>query len=179
MPSAASLIDKASKRKDKTKSKARNSTEATMIVPRNEGTDTNWAFKPPTGMVSLDTSEVDEEFDWDALEKDDEKELWLVRIPEGVRTVFFCLCLALFILPQLKAKHLEGFVFSLPSSGNVSLKPSNFERKRSKYEVWSVPGQESGKAESSEQRALGEEMKTLSCLLPRKKKKGKLYIGEY
>lgn len=59
---------------------------------RNEGVDPNWSYQPPAGMVAFDTSEVDEEFDWDSIKNDDNKELWIMRVPEGVSAPSWILC---------------------------------------------------------------------------------------
>ncbi|KAF8589693.1 hypothetical protein K439DRAFT_1612496 [Ramaria rubella] len=109
----------------------------------------------------MDTSQVDEEFDWDSLNNDENKELWIVRIPEG-----------------LKLKHLDGLeIPQLESSQGDRL--YSLERKRAKYDIWSVDSSRADPSqdENDERPSRGEEMKTLTCLLPRKKKKGKLYIA--
>lgn len=54
---------------------------------KNEGQDPRWAYEPPSGMVQLDMSRVDEEFEWEAVKEDDDKELWLFRIPDGVSSL--------------------------------------------------------------------------------------------
>ena len=53
---------------------------------KNEGTNPDWAYKPPEGSVLVD-GEIDEDFDWDSLKDNEDLELWIVRVPEGVRAV--------------------------------------------------------------------------------------------
>ena len=72
------------KPKEKSKSKAKSSA---VITPfgRNESSVNEWAYKPPKGAVLAPQEGDAEEFDWDALEDDEDLELWIVRVPEGVR----------------------------------------------------------------------------------------------
>lgn len=49
---------------------------------KNEGTDPNWAYKPPPGTVLVDNLADSEQFDWDSI--DDGCELWLIRVPNNV-----------------------------------------------------------------------------------------------
>ena len=51
---------------------------------KNEGTNTDWAYQPPAGAELVD-GEIDEDFDWDALKDSEDLELWVIRVPEGVR----------------------------------------------------------------------------------------------
>ncbi|GJJ11858.1 hypothetical protein Clacol_006096 [Clathrus columnatus] len=140
------------KEKDRTKSKKSDSTAI-----RNEGQAPHWNYEPPPGMVQFDTSKVDEEFDWDTVKDDDDKEIWLVRIPEG-----------------LKAKHLDGLELSIPSDMNKKIqKIKDFERKKSKLEVWSVTAEELYEGEDPR----GQELRNITCLLPRSKKNGAFYIA--
>ena len=52
---------------------------------KNEGVDPNWEFKPPAGRIVLEGDYDAGDFDWDAVKDDEDTELWLIRIPEGVR----------------------------------------------------------------------------------------------
>ncbi|KAF8528172.1 hypothetical protein BU17DRAFT_38365 [Hysterangium stoloniferum] len=147
-----------SKAKDKGKSKA--TVQTTDI--RNEGVDPNWAYKPPNGMFLMEGVEVDEDFDWDALAKDDDKELWIIRVPHGFKT-----------------KNLDGLDIPQPASA-PGTKLTTIERKRITYDIWSVdPPSNAEELEQNNdtQPPRGEELKSLSCLLPRKKKKGNWYIA--
>ncbi|KAF7305228.1 hypothetical protein MKEN_01238000 [Mycena kentingensis (nom. inval.)] len=123
---------------------------------RNEGIDADWAYKPPAGAVAIESAADLGEFDWDALNEDEDNEVWLIRIPEG-----------------LKPKHLESAQLKLPSSdADKTAKLGMIQRKHVAYDVWSV-----GKDVPEELPIGGEEVKGLSCLLPRKSKKGRLYAG--
>lgn len=54
---------------------------------KNEGVDPNWAYKPPAGVSLLENPEGGGEFDWDTIENDDDLELWLIRVPDSVRSI--------------------------------------------------------------------------------------------
>nr|GAT56479.1 predicted protein [Mycena chlorophos] len=132
---------------------------------RNEGTDPHWAYKPPSGAVLLDSSAELGEFDWDALNADEDNELWLIRLPDG-----------------LKPKYLENAQLEVPSGSSKAgtAKLGTIQRKRMAYDVWSVGGGDS-RADPGDEKAgtsvCGEEIKGISCLLPRRTKKGKLYAA--
>ncbi|GAW03142.1 glycoside hydrolase [Lentinula edodes] len=106
-------------------------------------------------MALVENAETHDEWDWDTFKKDPELELWVIRVPNGV-----------------KPKHLENMTISLPES----------------YDVWNVcssstsgngdiGGVEVGRLDEEGTAGGGEEMRGLSCLLPRKKKHGELYIA--
>ncbi|KAJ7215305.1 hypothetical protein B0H12DRAFT_1154665 [Mycena haematopus] len=126
---------------------------------RNEGVDPHWEYTPPNKSVRLEESADVGEFDWDALNGNPDLELWLVRIPEGV-----------------KPKYLEtaqlGFPPGAKRDSKKSAKLGTLQRKYVAYDIWSV-----GDDEPEEIPIAGEEIKGLSCLLPRKSKKGKLYAA--
>lgn len=93
LPPSTSAEKHRSKKKHRDKNKSKEKPPVTTVLSnagkgRNEGVDTTWAYQPPDGTVVLDTSQVDEDFDWDSL-KDESKELWIVRVPEGVSLVNF------------------------------------------------------------------------------------------
>lgn len=72
----------------------------------------------------------------------------------------------------MKPKYLDNLQLNSPIS---SLSPQStligtLKRKHTTFDIWSV-------GDSDDQPVGGEELKGLSCLLPRKKKKGKLYPG--
>ncbi|TRM57823.1 hypothetical protein BD626DRAFT_513633 [Schizophyllum amplum] len=74
------------------------------ITQKNEGDDPHWAFEPPAGAVAIDNTTVSVgHFDWDAVHADEDAEVWLIRVPEGV-----------------KAKHLEGAVLDAKSLSTSS-----------------------------------------------------------
>lgn len=179
MASVAKAKDKQSTR---TKSKGKVAQKSFNVVtgePRNEGENTDWAYKPPDGMVALDMSEVDEDFDWDAFEGDENKELWIIRIPEGVRDYFHGLSANTDSLAKFKAKQLNDLEIPVPTGASGS-KLTTIELKRSKYEVWSAGPKEyvvQGESGVPGQPPVGEEVGSLTCLLPRTKEKGELYVG--
>ncbi|OBZ75065.1 hypothetical protein A0H81_04875 [Grifola frondosa] len=91
------------------------------------------------------------DFDWDAVENDDNLELWVIRVPEGV-----------------KPKHLEDLKLDAPSTSKTS-RIGSIDRKHTSYDVWSLGDHDEDESVG------GEELRGLSCLLPRQKKGGKLY----
>ena len=73
---------------DKGKKKDKSQQPSVVVTPhgKNEGTDTDWAYKPPKGAVLASYAGDAGEFDWDALKNNEDVELWIVRVPDGVRT---------------------------------------------------------------------------------------------
>ena len=71
------------KPKDKGKKPSKRATVVTSHG-RDESNNNDLVYKPPAGFVLADCDK-DKEFDWDALEGDEDLELWVVRVPEGVR----------------------------------------------------------------------------------------------
>jgi hypothetical protein len=52
---------------------------------KSEGVGPNWKYAPPSGAVLVNCKDEDaKEFDWDAINNDDDVELWLIRIPDSV-----------------------------------------------------------------------------------------------
>ncbi|KZT74032.1 hypothetical protein DAEQUDRAFT_285788 [Daedalea quercina L-15889] len=134
------------------KQKMGNSKSVTTPHGKNEGTDPSHEYQPPPGAVQMDHL-VDSgfgDFDWDALKDNEELELWVVRVPQG-----------------LKPKHLENIKLDSPSSSQTS-RIGSIDRKHASFEVWSL-------GDSPSDHVGGEELKRLSCVLPRKSKGGKLY----
>ena len=70
---------------------------------------------------------------------------------------------------QVKPKHLENVQLHMPISPHSTL-VGTLKRKYMTFDIWSV-------GEGDDRPVGGEELKGLSCLLPRKKEKGKLYPG--
>ncbi|KAI5898992.1 uncharacterized protein SCHCODRAFT_02603914 [Schizophyllum commune H4-8] len=134
---------------------------------KNEGSDANWALELPAGAVAIDNASVSVgEFDWDAVNADPDNEVWLIRIPEGV-----------------KPKHLEGAVMSASSLSKSSRtsKVGSLWRKHTTYDIWSLAETDDAENADPEEAAStpvgGEELRALSCLLPRRKRKGDLYLA--
>ncbi len=72
---------------------------------------------------------------------------------------------------QLKPKHLEGLKIEASASSSTS-RVGLIERKHTAYDVWSL-------GEDETEAVGGDELRAVSCLLPRRKKDGKLYQGVY
>ena len=160
-----------------------------MTIPtdgkgKNEGPDPNWEYKPPIGVTLLEDTTDAGEFDWDALANDNDTELWLIRVPESVRIFFsFSLFLFVLILPgimlQVKPRYLENTTLKTLKSSKKSSPMATLVRKHATFDIWSM-GEDDNNNDDADAKVGGggEEIKTLSCLLPRKSKKGKLYPGE-
>ncbi|KIY68606.1 hypothetical protein CYLTODRAFT_421452 [Cylindrobasidium torrendii FP15055 ss-10] len=118
---------------------------------RHEGQEKTWAYEPPQGSTLLDNPKDLGSFDWDALNKDKDLELWVVRVPEAI-----------------KAKHLEDVQVDL-STNKQQAHLGSLTRKKTVYDIWAV--------EDGVDTAGAEELKTMTCLLPRKSKKGEMYLA--
>ncbi|KAH9483606.1 hypothetical protein JR316_0003076 [Psilocybe cubensis] len=134
-------------KKKKTSSKSKKTDHG-----KNEGVDPNWAYKPPPGAALVKADDVNGgEFDWDKINNDEDLELWLIRVPDSV-----------------KPKHLENLTVDVPSS-STSTCIGTLKRKHTAFDIWSV-------GDNGDNIPIGgEEIKSISCLLPRSSKKGKLY----
>ena len=75
----------------------------------------------------------------------------------------------LFRMLQLKPKHLENVQLELPSSSKTT-RIGAIDRKSTAYDVWALGDDEADAVG-------GDELRVVSCLLPRRKKGGKLYQG--
>ncbi|KAF9064648.1 hypothetical protein BDP27DRAFT_1270063 [Rhodocollybia butyracea] len=182
----AKLKEKKSKTKEtktKTKSRSKAAKSGTISEPQSRPEDDpTWAYKPPEGMVMIENvgdNGLGDEWDWDTFKKS-ELELWVIRVPSG-----------------LKPKHLENLAIDLPEpfSSKKNTKVGTLNRKHESYDVWNlgsgsgsssnateVDGVEVGQMimdDSNDPAAAvgGDEMKGLTCLLPRKKKPGEFYIA--
>ncbi|KAF9557731.1 hypothetical protein CPC08DRAFT_774114 [Agrocybe pediades] len=148
--------------KDK-KKKVKASTAAAGDA-KNEGEDLNWAYAPPPGAVLLGKEDVDAgDFDWDRINNDENLELWLIRVPDSV-----------------KPKYLENIKIDVPSSSSKSALVGNVKRKHTSYDIWSVGDDNDNNDDEDNNNSTvpiigGEEIKNLTCLLPRTSKKGRLY----
>jgi len=154
-PSKALKTKAAAKKTQKYKSKETIDDEDDVGIPsepKYEGTNTGWDYEPPKGAVLAHHGVDAGEFDYDALKGDENLELWIIRVPNAI-----------------KPKHLESLPLDAPSS-SVTGRIGSFERRSTQYDVWSLGDDDSSNVG-------GEEMKNLTCLLPRKKKGGKLYAA--
>ncbi|KAG6826391.1 hypothetical protein H0H92_016001 [Tricholoma furcatifolium] len=137
------------KRNDKGKKKALPTSDQSG---KNEGPDPNWKYKPPAGATLLQNVSDAGDFDWDAVASNDDLELWLIRVPDSI-----------------KPKYLESTTLERLSSEKGRVRAATLTRKQGTYDIWSI-----GK-EEDDGTVGGDELKAISCLLPRKSKKGKLY----
>jgi len=154
------------KRKDKKEKRKHSGFVNEHDGPRDEAaeeTTMNPAYEPPPGSVPFDHSDVDfGPFDWDSIQNDEDVELWLVRVPDSIRP-----------------KNIENLKLDYPPSSPQSVRVGQFERKHAKYDVWSL-GEGSREVDNDEavsEFVGGEELKDLVCLLPRKRKDGKLFLA--
>ena len=79
-------IKQKKKSKDKSKKKLKSSDVIITEHGKDEGTNPHWDYVPPEGTILLDHDVDSGEFDWDAVKNDEDVELWLLRIPDGVST---------------------------------------------------------------------------------------------
>ncbi|KAH8824384.1 hypothetical protein DL96DRAFT_1712663 [Flagelloscypha sp. PMI_526] len=119
---------------------------------RNEGTGPDWVFRPPHGFSLVDRLEVSDEWDWDSLNDDKNAEIWLIRVPETIKPKY------------LESLKLDG----LSTDANKTTHIGSMTRRHASYDILSV-----GKTTVAP--PAGEELQGLTCLLPRKAKKGELY----
>jgi hypothetical protein len=114
---------------------------------------------------------VDETFDWDALDENDDLELWLIRAPEGVSIFLipFVINLLIWLRAQFTAKQLERATLKPPTSKRRELGNIVNKSKTVTHSVVRVDAKDGSGA--------AEEMNALRCLLPRKRKAGKMFTG--
>jgi hypothetical protein len=174
-PEPAETAPRPSKSKNKDKSKKKSKPQPVIVTSsgKNEGQNPHWAYEPPSGSVLFDASFEGETFDWDSIKKDDDIELWLIRVPDSVGVRQKCMTLSetsSYALSKVKPNNLDGVEIDAPGFPSRSGQVGSFTRKGAVYDIWSM---------SNDDTEFAEELKGLSCLLPRKKKSGKLYMGEF
>lgn len=134
---------------------------------REESVDPTLPNVPPAGSIPADLDLDFGEFDYDAVKADEGAELWLVRAPTAV-----------------KAKNLHGVQVLPPSS--VAGRVGDLLRKTTAYDIWSLwppsfrqsSGSSGGDHRDPPHLHVGaEELNSLSVLLPRKRKGGKLFLA--
>ncbi|KIM61112.1 hypothetical protein SCLCIDRAFT_915300 [Scleroderma citrinum Foug A] len=139
----------------KVKSSKKKSEHTPVVVTehgKNEGDNPHWAYRPPAGAELLDHTIESEEFEWNVIRDNDDLEIWLIRVPDSI-----------------KAKHLEGLEIAPPVSLRTA-RLGGLTRKNVTHDVWSI-------GDDDIDVMGGDDVRGLSCLLPRKKKKGKLCIA--
>lgn len=91
MSSTSSSPEPVQRIKTKKKDSKKKTKSSTAVVPehgKDEGTNPDWDYVPPEGTILLDHNVDSAEFDWDTVKNDEDVELWLVRVPEGVSVLF-------------------------------------------------------------------------------------------
>ncbi|KAG6897873.1 hypothetical protein C0992_009671 [Termitomyces sp. T32_za158] len=146
------------KAKDKTKGKKKTTAVPSDGTGKNEGPAPNWEYTPPDGVALLHDAADAGEFDWDAVANDKDAEIWLIRVPESI-----------------KPKYLENTTLGGLRSAKQSARVGTLDRKHATFDIWSV-GEDGGWDGGEQDVSIGgEEIKSLSCLLPRKSKNGTLF----
>ncbi|KAJ3788267.1 hypothetical protein GGU11DRAFT_708705 [Lentinula aff. detonsa] len=170
--SSSSSLQPTITEKSKSKTSTKNKSKTNSAANPTSEDDPTWAYQPPEGMSILEDAEVDEGWDWDTLEKDPELQLWVIRVPSGV-----------------KPKHLQNLAIDLSGpSSNRYTKVGALNRKQESYDIWNlgssstsdgnfIGGVEVGRTDVEAVAGGGEEIRGLTCLLPRKKKRGQLFIA--
>ncbi|KAF8643551.1 hypothetical protein AX16_008939 [Volvariella volvacea WC 439] len=168
MPASSSSSSRSPSPSPLLSKKASSSNHEKKKSGKNEGVDPNWAFKPPPSVkvLEFDNEEDEGEFDWESVNDDKNNEVWLIRIPEGV-----------------KPKYLQGLTLQIPDSKKASVRTTKIgtlPRKHISFDVWSLGEGDVGHGRTADdtvaasEAVSAEEMKGLTCLLPRKAK-GKLF----
>ncbi|KAI8999123.1 hypothetical protein BD414DRAFT_387192, partial [Trametes punicea] len=140
-------------KKSKTKQKKKEAQAASAVDPhgKNEGDNPNWDYRPPEGYKAMNLKTEDGTYDWDSIEEDANLELWVVRIPEG-----------------LKPKYVEGAKLEISSPPSQTARLGSIDRKSTTYDVWNL-------GDDGADIIGGEELRCVSALLPRSKHGGKLF----
>ncbi|ESK85196.1 proteophosphoglycan ppg4 [Moniliophthora roreri MCA 2997] len=120
---------------------------------KGKGRDASKEYVPTKGFKVVNEVNDSEEWDWDAFKENEDLELWLIRVPDNV-----------------KLKHLEGVPIEL-SRSSKSTKVGTINKKNSSCDIWNIGD------DASDQLVGGEEMKHISCVLPRRTKKGELRLA--
>lgn len=171
---------KKSSAKDKDKGKQKTQTLSNTYVDDtdDEEPQAEAALVPP-GAIPLSDLLDAKEFDYDELKDNDDLELCIIRIPDGV--CLFALSNHTILSSvlklwksQVKPKNLDNLNLTLPPSASTSsMRVGTLSKKNAAYDIWSV------RDEASDETTVagGDEVLGLSCLVPRKKKGGKLFTG--
>ncbi|KAG7086381.1 hypothetical protein E1B28_002338 [Marasmius oreades] len=113
--------------------------------------DPSWAYKPPHKYSAMKDVHDEDEWDWDTFQGNKDLELWLIRVPDGV-----------------KPQHLENVsIQGLSNSKDPKL--GTISSKQGKYDIYEY--------RDADPPVGGEEIKNISCLLPRRGKKDELRLA--
>lgn len=127
------------------------------------GTQRKRTYEPPQGAVLIGGPDSEGgivetgEFDWNSIKDDKNIELWLVRIPNSIQP-----------------KHLNDAIFNAPSSSSTHTL-GQVRRKHETYDLWCLGDRDENDVDRDQ--IGGDEMKSLSCLMPQKSKDGTLRLG--
>ncbi|KAI0668397.1 hypothetical protein C8Q78DRAFT_979958 [Trametes maxima] len=151
-PEPEPLRQKAKKSKDaQKKTKEAQAASAVDQHGKNEGRNPNWDYTPPDGYKAMSLKVDDRTFDWDSVMDDDNLELWVVRVPDA-----------------LKTKYLQEAKLEVSSSSSKTVRVGSIDRKSTTFDVWNL-------GEDEADTIGGEELRGVSALLPRSKRGGKLF----
>lgn len=84
-PTLAAIGKTGNKKKKKSKTLKDTIKPVTTTFEDDDISGDEQAYEPPKGSVLLTHDVSVGEFDWDAVQNDDDVELWVLRVPEGVR----------------------------------------------------------------------------------------------
>ncbi|KAI0823906.1 hypothetical protein BC628DRAFT_1420638 [Trametes gibbosa] len=118
---------------------------------KDKGQNPNWDYKPPEGYKAMNLKVDKGPFDWDSIKDDDNLELWVVRVPDG-----------------LKPKYLQEAKVELSTSSSKTARLGSIDRKSTIYDIWNL-------GEDGEDTVGGEELRGVSTLVPRSKHAGRLF----
>jgi len=110
-------------------------------------------WKPERGMAPVEDILESDVFDWDNIKNNDNLELWAVRVPGN-----------------LNPKYLDGVSIQLPSASRTG-KLGSHTRKGVTYNIELINQQD----DNEDSVVGGEEMRSFTCLLPRKQGNQQLY----
>lgn len=145
------------------------------------------AWSKPKGFdLVLPDERADTPFDWSTLASDPDLELWMIKVPQGVRLSLVHKSSRMAWLTghskQIKAKHLTEL--SVPVEASTSKHPkslSSFHAKKADYSLVEVPSaenhSETGPHDNPHQE-LSSELSNLHPLLPSQQAGGKLKLSQ-
>ncbi|GAA5835097.1 hypothetical protein JCM3766R1_006867 [Sporobolomyces carnicolor] len=154
---------------DSDSSASQRSSKSPEPIPRARRVDpSSTKYTPPDGYKPLKDSGAKSEIDWDAINADQDLQIWAVRVPAG-----------------LKSKHLDKMVIQLPpSSVPTPLQPvASFTASKSEYHAYLSTPSTSTKRKADQAAADEEqdevleksEMESMLPLLPKKSAGNKLF----
>ncbi|BGP13913.1 hypothetical protein JCM10213_002556 [Rhodosporidiobolus nylandii] len=165
--SSSSRGDESSDSDSSSSSSGRSSASPEPVAqPQRRVDPSTQKYTAPEGFKAVRVTKAHEQLDWDALNDDQDLELWAVRVPAGV-----------------KPKHLDGLTLTLPDAANTASRKAvgHFTAKKADYDVFLTGGEASNKrkrdGEAAEVDDLpgAKELQSLVPLVPRKTRENKLF----